>query len=47
MFSMDVTYHATQDLIYTLQNPELTSPLVEFGHVHNETLNTLAETFKN
>ena len=35
MFPMDVTFHATQDLSYALQNPELAIPLVKLGNGNN------------
>ena len=46
MSSMDETYHATQDLIYALQNTEPTSPLVKLGHGHKEALNNLADILR-
>ena len=45
MSSMDATYHAAQDLIYALQNPETASPIVKLGNGHKEALKTLAEIF--
>ena len=46
MSSMDATYHDKHDLIYTLQNPAPTSPLVKLGNGHKEALKTLAEIFR-
>ena len=46
MSTKDANFHATQDLIYTLQNPEPTSPLVKLGNGHKETLKNLSKTFK-
>ena len=34
MSSMDATFHAAQDLIYTLHNPEPERPLVKIGNGH-------------
>ena len=34
MSSMDATYHAAQDLIYSLQNSPPASPLVKLGNGH-------------
>ena len=34
MSSMDSNYHAAQDLIYALQNPSPTIPLVKLRHGH-------------
>ena len=45
MSYMDATYHATQDLIYALQNPSPESSLVKLGNRHKEALRTLAEIF--
>ena len=47
MSSMDATYHASQDLIYTLHNPAPASPLVKLGYGHKEALKTLANIFRN
>ena len=44
--SMDATYHYAQDLIYALQNPSPTSPLVKLGHGHKEALKNLADIFR-
>ena len=46
MSSMDATYHASQDLIYALPNPEPAIPLVKLGHGHKESLNNLAGIFR-
>ena len=46
MSSMDETYHAAQDIIYELQNPEPASPLVKLGNGHKEALNTLPNIFR-
>ena len=46
MSPMDATYHAAQDLIYTLQNPAPASPLVKLGNGHKEALKTLADIFR-
>ena len=46
MSSMDATYHATQNLIYALNNPAPASPLVKLGHVHKEALKTLSHIFR-
>ena len=40
---MDSTYHATKYLIYALQNPTPTSPLVKIVNEYKEALKTLAE----
>ena len=32
MSSKDATFHAAQDLIYALQNPELASPVFKLGN---------------
>ena len=45
MSSMDATYHATQYLIYALQNTAPASPLVKLGHGHKEALKTLADIY--
>ena len=45
MSSMDATFHAAQELIYALQNPEPTIPLLKLGNLHKEALRTLAEIF--
>ena len=42
MSYMDATYHATQDLIYALQNPSPEISLVKLGNRHKEALRTLA-----
>ena len=44
--SMDATYHAAQDRIYSLQNQVPTIPLVKLGNVHKESLKTLADIFR-
>ena len=44
--SMDATYHAAQDLMYALQNPEPASPLVKSVNGHKEALKTLKEIFR-
>ena len=46
MSSMDATYHAAQDIIYALYNPEPASPLVKLVNVNKEALQTLAEIFR-
>ena len=46
MSSVDATYHASQNLIYLLQNPEPEMPIVKLGHVHKEAFNTLADIFR-
>ena len=46
MSAMDSTYHATQDLIYALQNQAPVIPLVKLGHVHKEELKILADIFR-
>ena len=46
MSYMDANYHSAQDLIYALHNPSPTSPLVELGTGHKESLNTLAKIFR-
>ena len=43
MSSMDATYHASQDLIYALQNLAPASPLLKLGHDNKEALKTLAD----
>ena len=43
MSSMDANYHATQDIIYTLHNPELAIPLVKLVNGHKEALKTLED----
>ena len=43
---MDATYHATQYLIYALQNTAPASPLVKLGHGNKEALNNLANIFR-
>ena len=45
MSSMDATYHTAQYLIYVLNKPSPTSPLVKLGHVHKEELKTLSIIF--
>ena len=45
MSSKDVTSHASQDLIYALQNPAPAIPLVKLGKGNKDTLRTLAEIF--
>ena len=45
MYYMDATYHAAQDIIYELQNPEPASTLVKLGHGHKEALKNLADIF--
>ena len=45
MSSMDATYHAAQDIIYSLQNPKPSNTLVNLGHGHKEALKTLADIF--
>ena len=44
--SMDATYHAAQDIIYTLQNPAPTIPLIKLGHGHKEEFKTLAKVLR-
>ena len=46
MSSVDATYHAAQDLIYELQNPEPASPLLKLGNGQKESLKTLANIFR-
>ena len=46
MSYMDATYHAAKYLIYALQNPSPTSPLVTLGNVHKEALKTLTDIFR-
>ena len=43
---MDATYHAAQDIIYALQNPEPASTLVKLGNGQKEALKNLAEIFR-
>ena len=45
MSSIGAIYHAIQDLIHALHNPEHASPLVKLRHVQKEVLNTPAEIF--
>ena len=46
MLSADVTIHATQDLIYALQNPSPEIPLVKLWNSHKEALKSLVEIFR-
>ena len=46
MSYVDATFHATQDLIYALQNPTPVIPLVKLGNGKKEALRTLAEIFR-
>ena len=46
MSSKDATFHAAQDLIYVLHNPEPASPLVKLGYGHKEALRNLVEIFR-
>ena len=46
MSSTDATYHAAQDLIHVLHNPEPVRNLVKLGHGHKEAFNTLANIFR-
>ena len=46
MSSIYATYHAAQDLIYALPNPEPARPLIKLGHGHKESLKTLADIFR-
>ena len=41
MSSTDETFHATQDIIYALQNTAPASPLVKLGNGHKEALSNL------
>ena len=43
MSYIDATFYATQNLIYSLQNPEPTSQLSKLVNGHKEVLRTLAE----
>ena len=45
MSSVDAAYHAVQDLIYALHNPEPEIPPVKLGNVHKESLSNLAGIF--
>ena len=45
MSSTDTTFHATQDLIYSLHNKAPENPLAKLGNGHKESLRTLAEIF--
>ena len=40
---MDATFHAAQDLIYTLQNPEPTRPLSKLGNGNKGELKKIAK----
>ena len=46
MSSIDATYHAAQDIIYELQNPEYASPIVKLVNGHKEALKALADIFR-
>ena len=46
MYSVDVTYHATQDNIYSLHNPSNASPLEILVNEHKEVLKTLSEILR-
>ena len=46
MSSMDTTYHAAQDIIYTLYNPAPAIPLVKLVNGHKKSLKNLAEIFR-
>ena len=46
MSSMDATYHAAENIICALHNPEPVIPLVKLDHGHREALKTLANIFK-
>ena len=46
MSSEYATFHETHDLIYSLQNPALASPLIKLGNGHNEAFSTLYELFR-
>ena len=46
MSYMDATYHATEDLIFSLHNTAPASPLLKLGHGHKEALKTLADIFR-
>ena len=46
MSSKDATFHATQDLMYALQNPEPLSPLVKLVNGNKEEFMTLSELFR-
>ena len=45
MSSMDATFRAAQDLIYSLYNRETTSPIVKLGDGNKETLRNISEIF--
>ena len=45
MSSMDVTYHAAQDIIYVLHNSEPAIPLVKLGYGHKEAFKIPADIF--
>ena len=46
MSYVDATFHATQDLIYALQNPTPVIPPVKIGNGNKEALRTQAEIFR-
>ena len=43
---MDATYHAAENIICALHNPEPVISLVKLDHGHREALKTLANIFK-
>ena len=46
MSSKYATFHAARDLVYALQNPAPTSPLVKLGNGHKGELSNLVEIFR-
>ena len=38
MYSIDATYHAAKDIIYSLHNTAPTIPIVKLGNGHKESL---------
>ena len=42
----DANFHASQDLIYAIHNPEPSVPLLKLGYWHKEVLRTLADIFR-
>ena len=45
MSSTDAKFHSAKELIYALQNPAPSSPIIKLGNLHKEALRTLAEIF--